>query len=295
MKTETKTGVVVGLGLLTLSCAVGCGGKDDVTQVNVGTGGSAAGSGAGGTGAAAGSGGGNVGGTSGSGGAGRCADGLTYCDGVGCVNLQTSEEHCGTCDNECSLPHATPVCENGECRIESCQSPYEDCDELASTGCEADVTADAKHCGTCENACSSSFATPACESSTCVIETCDSGHDDCNHDANDGCETDLTSDATNCGSCQASCTNPNGTTACVQSVCVPECTGNGANCDADPNNGCETDLQTDAKNCGTCGFSLRRQANASRENAKEESLDEGQRCSESFTPVERSITSTRPR
>jgi hypothetical protein len=52
--------------------------------------------------------------------------------------------------------------------------------------------------------------------------------------------------------CSASCFNPNGTTTCVGATCVPVCSTGFADCDADPSNGCETNLLADPQHCGSC-------------------------------------------
>jgi hypothetical protein len=52
--------------------------------------------------------------------------------------------------------------------------------------------------------------------------------------------------------CSPVCSNPHGTTGCVNSTCVPVCSAGFADCDGDPSNGCETSTTT-TSNCGTCG------------------------------------------
>jgi len=45
----------------------------------------------------------------------------------------------------------------------------------------------------------------------------------------------------------------NGAWSCTTRACPVECKASFADCDADPTNGCETDLATSVMNCGTCG------------------------------------------
>ena len=52
--------------------------------------------------------------------------------------------------------------------------------------------------------CSSNHGTMSCQGRKCVVSSCDKGYDDCNGNAADGCETDL-SKATSCGACNAVC------------------------------------------------------------------------------------------
>lgn len=84
--------------------------------------------------------------------------------------------------------------------------------------------------------CPSGHSTMACAAKKCVVSACDKGYADCNANAADGCETDL-SKATSCGSCNAVCgaANPlcapagpsfqctNGCTPIAPLACGPEC------------------------------------------------------------------------
>jgi hypothetical protein len=91
------------------------------------------------------------------------------------------------------------------------------------------------------------------EATICYTITCQTGYADCNGTGTDGCETDLTSSAANCGACGNACSIPSGTAACVDSACaIGSCTAPYADCDGNVANGCETVL-TDDDNCGGCG------------------------------------------
>ncbi|HVW23817.1 MAG TPA: hypothetical protein VHC69_00510 [Polyangiaceae bacterium] len=83
---------------------------------------------------------------------------------------------------------------------------------------------------------------------------CSAGRADCNRDRTDGCEEELATSLTNCGTCDRACSTA-GTTgvACVDGVCAPKCDAKHADCDGNRDNGCETDLTTDANSCGACG------------------------------------------
>src|SRR5262245_18957616 len=57
----------------------------------------------------------------------------------------------------------------------------------------------------------------------------------------------------NCGGCNKPCTLPNGVTSCVNSVCqLVSCNQGFADCNNVGADGCEVNLQNDAKNCGAC-------------------------------------------
>ncbi|MEZ4296246.1 MAG: hypothetical protein R3B70_14840 [Polyangiaceae bacterium] len=75
--------------------------------------------------------------------------------------------------------------------------------------------------------------------------TCAEGRGDCDGDADNGCETDL-SDADNCGACGVTCANG----GCESFTCA--CEAGFGECDGDPTTVCETDLQTDGAHCGAC-------------------------------------------
>jgi len=71
-------------------------------------------------------------------------------DGDGCeTETDGSIEHCGGCATVCSGgDHAKPLCDGGTCTFD-CDAGFADCNGLASDGCEAAVTSDATHCGSC--------------------------------------------------------------------------------------------------------------------------------------------------
>ena len=103
-------------------------------------------------------------------------------------------------------------------------------------------------------ACALPNAVPRCKTDgTCAISTCTGTHYDCNGMAGDGCEIDLSRDERNCGSCGNECTAEQGATSCSSGTCVIVfCTAPYADCDQKYGNGCETDTNNDAANCGGC-------------------------------------------
>ncbi|MDB5214033.1 MAG: Tryptophan synthase alpha chain [Myxococcaceae bacterium] len=93
--------------------------------------------------------------------------------------------------------------------------------EATLTPCDGampDLTSDPASCGACGNVCAAGpRATASCVASKCVV-ACDTGFADCNGQAADGCETDLSNDAHACGACGRDCTACGGTT-CAQGMC----------------------------------------------------------------------------
>ena len=76
-----------------------------------------------------------------------------------------------------------------------------------------------------------------------IVETCNNADDDCDLAIDE--TFDLTGDSANCGACGNVCSNAHGTTSCSTSACAPVCDLGYADCDADPDNGCDLLLDTD--------------------------------------------------
>jgi hypothetical protein len=90
---------------------------------------------------------------------------------------------------------------------------------------------------------------------TLSVDACASGFGNCDGVAANGCETDLTTSKSNCGSCGNACATGS---SCVSGACVPDvvvlkCEPGWADCDGDASNGCEVNLMTSDENCGSCG------------------------------------------
>ena len=82
---------------------------------------------------------------------------------------------------------------------------------------------------------------------------CEAGTGDCDGDASNGCETDLTSDSGNCGGCGEVCGTDNTTgSACDNGTCALSCVAGYDDCDHDAATGCEEFLDTSIYHCGGC-------------------------------------------
>jgi hypothetical protein len=69
-----------------------------------------------------------------------------------------------------------------------------------------------------------------------------------------GCEAGIQSDPFNCGACGHICAiRVNSIPSCTAGACGLACNTSFGNCDKNDDNGCETPLFSDPKNCGGCG------------------------------------------
>ncbi|HEY4106710.1 MAG TPA: hypothetical protein VGM44_22575, partial [Polyangiaceae bacterium] len=192
-----------------------------------------------------------------------CNAGFADCDGKitnGCeTNIAGDSANCGTCGTICSLSNATAKCVNKACQVATCSATFADCDGSAANGCETNTSTNSANCGGCgANGvnCAGQFAnaTGKCVTSACQLSACSANFADCNTVPNDGCEVDLRSNNSNCGTCGLACQAPHGANTCTLAACKPACdAGADGNCDGNNNNGCEVVFANDSSNCGGCG------------------------------------------
>ncbi len=90
------------------------------------------------------------------------------------------------------------------CMPEVCNDRDDDCDGSVDEGL---IETDPSNCGSCGNVCTVAHGTAGCEGGACTVASCDAGWDDCDGDADNGCEADLTRPQT-CGSCDTNCRPP---------------------------------------------------------------------------------------
>lgn len=70
-------------------------------------------------------------------------------------------------------------------------------------------------------------------------------------------------DVNNCGNCGVKCVAPpNASSKCNMGKCEYECKPGFKNCDGKWENGCESAVDTDKKNCGGCGVKCKEVPNA---------------------------------
>ncbi len=150
-----------------------------------------------------------------------CNAGFADCNGRsddGCeADTRTSTAHCGACGAACPAgPNAVAICASGACSV-ACAPGFANCNVRADDGCEVDTRTSRTNCGACGTVCSvRANATPACVAGACA-QTCVAPYVDCNGLAGDGCESNVTDDAANCGACGRACAFLQ---ACVASDCA---------------------------------------------------------------------------
>jgi Kelch motif/Galactose oxidase, central domain len=182
-----------------------------------------------------------------------CQTGQVIC-GTTCSDNTSDVNNCGFCGHICSNNNASPACTNSVCAL-TCNSGFADCDGNPSNGCESNLSTDPFNCGGCGNFCPVvTAATSTCTASVCGF-TCNSGFADCDKNSANGCEVHIAADTNNCGACGHVCPGPgpNQTAVCSAGVCGLQCFTGFADCDGNPANGCEANLNSDPNNCLSCG------------------------------------------
>ncbi len=133
------------------------------------------------------------------------------------------------------------------------------CRTVCGASC-TDTQVDPRNCGACFRDCSNlpgvDPASARCVAGLCVINrACMANRGDCNGDSMDGCETDLGT-TMNCGACATTCAEPSPICTMMPGDGGPAMFRCGSGCVAPTPDRCSSrcvDLQTDARNCGTCG------------------------------------------
>ncbi len=132
-----------------------------------------------------------------------------------------------------------------------CPGGYFDCDGIYENGCETNISSDPNNCGDCNSICPNlAHAVSGCQDGNCVIASCQAGWDNCDGNPANGCETDIYTNVNHCGYCNHVCTFPHAAATCVGGNCtLGACDSGYGNCDGNPANGCETNLNDGG---GTC-------------------------------------------
>jgi hypothetical protein len=106
--------------------------------------------------------------------------------------LSKDPQNCGSCRTSCTRPNAKTTCSNGRCMLQNCLSPFQDCNDDESDGCEADTSSNRAHCSGSNKACRFlNVVSTTCSSSKCSWQRCAPGFDNCDGNRDSGCETVL--------------------------------------------------------------------------------------------------------
>ncbi|AKU95641.1 hypothetical protein AKJ09_02305 [Labilithrix luteola] len=195
-----------------------------------------------------------------------CTAGEIYCPGPleVCVDPTNNDSSCGACNNACPPEgdgSERPAnmyfgCEDNQCGALKCIAGYGDCDGRRDNGCELYLTDD-DNCGACGNKCSNGAS---CRLNPSMVPECmcPSGQTFCEAFCAEppcGYCADFSSDSENCGGCGSMCRFdiPNANEACVYGKCERSCKLGWSDCNGNRDDGCETNIFADPKNCGACG------------------------------------------
>jgi hypothetical protein len=135
------------------------------------------------------------------------------------------------------------------CAATECPAPYATCGDTPSLLCTTNLSADAENCGACGVSCTGYGVGlnlgARCVQGKCAFECINTATKfrDCNGILDDGCETDIAKDPTNCGICGRTCAPG---VRCVDGKCG--CPSGKRDCD-----GLCIDVTTNPENCGACG------------------------------------------
>ncbi|AKV00053.1 Tryptophan synthase alpha chain [Labilithrix luteola] len=204
----------------------------------------------------------------------RCADGepckggkcgcpppLKNCGGS-CVDTTSDDYNCGKCGETCTLsggpPEAYYGCVNSQCDQIKCQARKLDCDHDLklpdSNGCEISTDhPDDANCGGCGIACPAGVHCTFQTAEMAYSCGCPPGMQDCT-----GTCVDVASELENCGACGRQCAPlnlPFTGQMCNGGECDFFCQDGHADCNDSADDGCETSLLSDPRNCGGCGIS----------------------------------------
>lgn len=183
-------------------------------------------------------------------GSGHCTSGV--CCNTACIASGNpcqaascnSQGAAGTCTTS-NLPAGT-ACGSGQtCDGNGvCQTTCAAGTTLCGGKCVNEQT-DTTNCGACGIACP---AGNACINSVCTL-SCPAGTTNCA-----GVCVNTSTSTSNCGVCGTVCATFNDVAACTNGACgVASCNSGFADCDNNPNDGCEVNTTFDLNNCGGCG------------------------------------------
>ncbi|AKU94895.1 Tryptophan synthase alpha chain [Labilithrix luteola] len=199
-----------------------------------------------------------------------CPPGTTECGGA-CVDLSSDDFNCGSCGYSCEgrpppedagplFPHMYLACKDGQCKAPRCVVRdlefWGDCNKsIDPDGCETDLLRDTSNCGACGVQCAP--GQKCFDFGGSIACGCKPGQTLCTGSPGFGdyC-TDTENDPSNCGACGYKCPVLANSAApvCQNGRCKTECVPRTADCNGRDDDGCESDVGHDPRNCGGCGI-----------------------------------------
>src|SRR5690606_18913626 len=176
----------------------------------------------------------------------ECQTGFKRCDAnsEACLDVMNDVNNCGDCGNTCPGGDyvQNPVCNEGSCGA-VCLLGYDSCTGNAGELCETNIRTSVDHCGSCNQACEPKpNATVSCRAGDCEF-TCLSGFADVDGNPNNGCEVNLMTNVNHCGTVNNKCpSRANATLTCVEGACGFTCLDGFGDCNGNPTDGCELNL-----------------------------------------------------
>ena len=181
-----------------------------------------------------------------------CPTGEVHCksgDSQSCVVLSSDQNNCGACGNVCT---GGQICQSSAC---ICPPGYHNCSDPKGATCIPDNSTSTSSCGTTCGVCpvpSDGNATCSGNPPTCG-QNCPPEHPKLCGGGNSAWCADTMTDTDNCGGCNHTCNWNHAVPRCSNGSCsIASCTGSFQDCDNNPDNGCETDTNSDPYHCGRC-------------------------------------------
>jgi hypothetical protein len=167
-----------------------------------------------------------------------------------CNPMTRSCEQCVTNDHcPAGMLCAGGVCTRGCNDMRPCPSG-----ETCCAGACVNTQSNDAHCGRCSAACMTPNGEPICTMGVCGISRCTAPFANCDGVAGNGCETNALTSVNHCGGCGMRCQERrNASVSCEMGACQFRCNEGFADCNMNPDDGCEAVLGEDPRNCGTCG------------------------------------------
>lgn len=134
---------------------------------------------------------------------------------------------------------------------EGCREDQKACDGACVSNTDPQFGCGGKTCQPCALPNATSSCSPEGE---CFVASCLDSFDDCNREASDGCEVNTDTSPEHCGACKAPlCEVPGALPACANGECaIRKCQSGFKDCNRASEDGCETPVADDPRNCGQC-------------------------------------------